>query len=253
MKILITGHKSGLGKYLFENFPGARGRDRETSAGEQEEIKKSGADIIIHCAFNPARDSTSESLFSYVEDNVFLTRELASIPHTKFIFISSVDVYPRNKVVHSEDERIDANAVEGMYAITKLISESIVIKYCNNYCITRNAAFLGPYSRKNSLLKIMEDESPVVTLTPNSELNYVLYKDVLEFLRLAIEKDLGGIYNLTSSKNIMLSQVADMFGKKATFGEYQYLVGNVDNAKAASLIPAFKKSSEEVIREFATV
>ncbi|MBI2098117.1 MAG: NAD-dependent epimerase/dehydratase family protein [Candidatus Wildermuthbacteria bacterium] len=253
MKVLVTGNKSGLGKYLHENFPNAMGWDRDTTEDEKEKIRKEGVDVLIHCASNPAREVTSESLFSYIQDNICLAKELAAIPHKKFIFISSVDVYPRNSEVHAEDDVIDVNAVEGIYAICKLASESIVREYSLNYLIMRCSAFLGPYARKNSLLKIKEDENPTVTLTPDSEFNYVLYQDVLKFLQVAMEKDLKGICNLAASKNITLSQAADMFGKKVTFGEFRYRVGNIDNAKVASLIPAFKKSSEEIIREFATL
>lgn len=253
MRILVTGHKSGLGKYLFENFPDAIGQDRETREEEKEKIKEDEVDVIIHCAFNSSWDVTSESLFSYIQDNVFLTRELTSIPHKKFVFVSSVDVYPRGKQTHSEDEIIDVNAVEGIYAMTKLISESMVKEYGKQYLIFRSSAFLGPYSRKNSLKKVMEDENPVVTLTPESEFNYVLYSDVLKFLQEAIEKNLKGVYNIASSENMKLSDIANMFQKKVTFGAYQYMVGNIDNTKAVSVFPAFRKTSQEVIKEFANI
>src|SRR4030043_2310459 len=105
MKILVTGNKSGLGKYLFENLNGI-GWDKNTSAKTRQKIIKKGVDIIIHCAFNSSREVTDDSVFSYIEDNIFLTKELASIPHKKFIFFSSVDVYPKDKKVHSENETI---------------------------------------------------------------------------------------------------------------------------------------------------
>ena len=68
-----------------------------------------------------------------------------------------------------------------------------------------------------------------------------------------MEKDLQGIYNIASSENIQLSKVAEMFKKKVIFGEYRYNVGYIDNTKAASLFPAFKKTSKEIIKEFITL
>lgn len=249
MKMLITGNKSGLGKYLFENLGGI-GWDRNTSFKTREKIKKSKIDIIIHCAFNSSREITSESLFSYVEDNVFLTKELVSIPHKKFIFFSSVDVYPKNKKNHSEKEIINPNYVEGIYGITKLISESIIRNYCKNYLILRGSAFLGKYSRKNSLIRIIEDEKGVLTLAGDSEFNYVLYPDILDFLKIAIKKDLKGIYNLTSLEKITLSEIAKNQGKKIRFGNYLYTTGEADNTKIYAVCPALKKTSKQAINLF---
>jgi len=252
MRILVTGNKSGLGKYLFENI-GTAGIDRNTTNDQKQAIQKEGVDVIIHCAFNSSNEVTSESLLSYIQDNVLFTKELAEIPHEKFIFVSSVDVYEKNAARHTEDEVLDVNTIEGIYGITKLISESVVREYAKEHLIVRSTAFLGPYSRKSSLRKIIEDEEPVVTLTPDSEFNYVLYEHVLEFIRIAIEKDVKGIYNIASSENIQLSEVAEMFKKNVTFGEYRYTVGHIDNTKAASLFPAFKKTSQEIIKEFITL
>lgn len=249
MKILVTGNKSGLGKYLFENI-GTIGLDRNNLSRELKKIKKEGVDIIIHCAFNSSRDVTSESLFPYFGDNVFLTKELTLVPHKKFIFFSSVDVYPKNKAIHLEDEIINLNSAEGIYGITKLISESIIRNYCKNFLILRGSAFLGEYSRKNSLIKIIEEKNCVLTLTGDSEFNYVLYSDILDFLKTAIKKNLKGIYNLASSKNITLSEAAKIFGKKVRFGKYNYRVGKISNRKISSVSLVFKKTSQEIIKQF---
>ena len=251
MKILVTGNKSGLGRYFFESFH-AVGLDKDTSNEEKEKMQEEGVDVIIHCAFNSSNDVTSDELSQYRRDNILLTEDLAEIPHQKFIFISSVDVYEKDEKKHIEDEIISVNRVERLYGFTKLIAESIVKEYGNSWLIMRCSAFLGKGSRKNSLKKIIEDEQPVVTLTPDSEFNYVLYKDVLEFVKTAMEKDLQGIYNIASSENIRLSKVAEMFHKSVTFGGYKYAVGNIDNQKAISVVPAFQRTPQEIIKEFET-
>ena len=46
-KILITGTKSGLGKFLNDNLPGCFTVTRENS-----KVSKIDYDLIIHCAFN---------------------------------------------------------------------------------------------------------------------------------------------------------------------------------------------------------
>lgn len=253
MRILITGNKNGLGRYLHENFPGAVGWDRDITEKEKEEVKRQGVDVVVHCAFHSAPEVAFEMLFPYLQDNVFLANELASVPRKKFIFISSVDVYPRGGARHTEDEVIHVNDVHGIYGITKLMAESIVQAQCPNFLIMRCSAFLGPYMRKNSLKKIREDEKPAVTLTPDSECNYVLYEDVLKFVQAAVKKDIQGIYNIASSENIKFAEVADMFKKQVAFGEYKYVVGNIDNTKATRVHPAFQKTSKQVIQEYARI
>ena len=70
MKYLVTGIKSGLGKYLYENLPDVVGLDR----GGFDLIKDEDYDVIIHCAFNKTLDV--EDHYQYLEDNIFLTQKL---------------------------------------------------------------------------------------------------------------------------------------------------------------------------------
>lgn len=239
-KLFITGTSSGLGKYLHGNLGGI--------SINRKKIQKNGAEIIIHCAFNSQQ--SPKDIEQYFRDNVLLTEELTNAPHKKFIFISSVDVYPKNANRHVEDEIVDVKDAEGLYAKTKLLSEDVVKKNCPNFLILRCSALLGKDSRKNSLIKIIQDDNPTLTLSPDSSFNYILHKDVLEFIKFAIEKNLQGIYNLVSHKNITLKQAADLVKKKVNFGRYVYSVGYIDNSKITSITPSFKKTSGEVIRQY---
>lgn len=248
MKTLTSGTLSGLGKYIFERFGGIPWH-RNIPDKAKKNIKGEGVDIIIHCAFNSSQSVDSNNLYDYLADNVLLTEELVNIPHKKFVFISSVDVYPKDKKRHKEDEAIDINQVNGLYGITKLMSESLVKNKCRNFLILRCTSLLGRNSRKNSLIKILKDSNPILTVTGDSVFNYVLHSDISDFIKLAIKQNVQGVYNVASARNITLSEIVDMFGKKVNFGTYYYSVGNIDNSKITSLFPAFKKTSMETIRE----
>jgi nucleoside-diphosphate-sugar epimerase len=248
--MLISGTRSGLGKYLHENLGGC-GLDRDNFDKDIGKANRKGADVIIHCAFNSANNIDAESLYSYLYDNVLLTQKLVSVPHKKFIFISTVDVYPKNGIWHTEKEdKIDVSAIAGLYALTKLMSESIIINNCVNYLILRSTSLLGKYSRRNSLIKIIKEKNCKLTLSANSKLNYVLHSDMLNFIRYAISHRLKGIYNIASSKNINLSEIAGISGNKVRFGKYHYDVGNISNRKVVSVFPEFNKTSREVIERF---
>ncbi len=248
-KFLITGHKSGLGRYLYEYF-GGMGLGRNLPLKKFEYIRRESVDTIIHSAGQPPRTVTLSSLYPFIDDNVLLTERVAGIRHKKFIFISSVDVYPKTRGLHKEEEDISLEPITNFYASAKLMSESIVIKTCPNYLILRCAALLGAHSRQNSLIKIAEEKNPALTLSVSSVMNYVRHKQVADFIKYAIKNDLTGIYNAASSENITLARVADLLKKKVRFGSHTYRMGDISNQKISSVFPSFKKTSEDIVREF---
>lgn len=248
-EFLITGALSGVGKHIYELFSGIAW-DRHLLDKDRGIIKRTGVDTIIHCASNSSQEVSSDTLYGYVGDNVLLTEELVGVPHRKFIFISSVDVYPKQKGLHREGEVIDVNNVSGIYAVTKLMSESIVRQHCPNHLILRCSSLLGKYSRKNSLIKILEDGPCTLTLAQDSRLNYILHSDVSSFIQFAIKNDLQGIYNVSSSESVKLKEVATMMGKRVQFGKFYYDVGNIDNGKITSIFPSFKKTFREIVTQF---
>lgn len=250
-KYLITGSGSGLGRFLYEYFGGI-GFDRNTSPSKFEQLREEGFDVIIHCASQPPRTVSLRSLYPFIDDNVLLTQRVAETPHKKFIFISSVDVYPKTLGTHNEDEEIPIEGATSFYVTTKLMSESIVRETSSNFLILRCSALLGTYSRPNSLIRIAEERNPKISLSESSIMNYVRHKQIAEFIEHAIKNNLSGIYNTVSSKNINMRQVAKLLEKKVNFGSYNYNVGGITNRKVSKVFPSFKKTSEDIVREFMT-
>ena len=244
MKILTTGIQSGIGKYIYENLSGL-GLARDTSKEDRERIKKANFDAIIHCAFNSAKTLDPNSPSSYFYDNVFLTKELVSLKYDKFIYFSTIDVYCKNTATHSENEVFNLYGPSSIYAASKLTSEAIVIEEAKNYLILRCSTPLGTYSRKNTLMQMIESESCTVGLSSKSAYNIIIYSDILNFIKFAIENDVQGVFNLASSSNITLENVARILDKNIQFGEGFYSAGNIDNTKIASTFPAFKATSED--------
>lgn len=250
MTYLITGIKSGIGRYLYQALGGV-GLSRQTSKEEFESIKKKGADVIIHCAFNSRRDIDSNTLFGYADDNIFLTQRLTEVPHKKFILFSTVDVYPKDGRSHMEEEVISVDDSFSFHGLTKAISESIVQHVCSDFLILRLSTLLGPFMRPNSLIKMIREEHCSLTLTGDSILNYVSYEDTLNFLKIAVEKNLKGIFNVLSTENIRLDKIAvRILKKKVAFGSYHYEVGHIDTDKIKGIMPSFNKTSFEVIAHF---
>ena len=87
-------------------------------------------------------------------------------------------------------------------------------------------------------------------MSANSTFNYVLHSDIVDFIKFSIDEDIKGVYNLASSKNIALKEVADIYKKKVKFGSFCYKTGKIDNKKISSIFPVFRKTSKQNIERF---
>ena len=205
MKVLITGTKSGLGKWLSKQFKNCdefiRGSNISNFIKKEMGFSIPRYDLIIHCAGCLQHSNWDNVGLDLFEDNVFLTRDLTRIPHEKFVFISSID-----------------EAKDTPYGVTKRLSEIIVKQLCDDYLILRPSALLGKEMKKNTFQKIVNGED--IALTKNTVMNYILYEDILD----AINSNQKGIKVLRSNGNITIGEVVDIFEKKLEFGEIHYEV-----------------------------
>lgn len=239
MRVLVSGASSGLGKYLKEHFSAdayVRGKGAPSN----------NYDTIIHCAFNLAQNVAESEMPQYEADTLGLTNTLLSIPHGKFIFISTVDVYPKDGKRYAEDTVYDIADIAGMYGATKLRAEKLVLQGSENTLILRCASLLGKTMRPNSVMRILSGENPTVSVAADSEYNFVLYEDVAAL----IGQDPSGIFNVAATGNARLANICNHFGKQATFGKFRYLVGNIDNRKSAAIVPALRNSSIQQLERF---
>jgi|APSaa5957512535_1039671.scaffolds.fasta_scaffold32399_2 nucleoside-diphosphate-sugar epimerase len=240
MEILVSGARSGLGKYLKRLLKS----DEFNRDCVIDEFKFKKYDVIIHCAY----DFTAE--VNEIESNTELTRKLLGIEHKHFIYISSVDVYP-SKSIGSEDLNISYLDLNNDYSISKLMSESLVKLYGIHPLILRPSVMLGLDMRENSLLKMFSKGPSVLTLSSNSSFNYVLHEDVGSFIEHCITNKIVGIYNVASKKNITLIDIKDEHElHDIGFGKYFYETTSIDSSKIITEYPIFKKSSRQVIQYF---
>ena len=215
MKVLVTGTNSGLGSWLAKQFKNCDKFVRGNSVSDyiQKDTAPDGSgysfiryDYIIHCAGSVQHSNWSNVKPDLFEDNVFLTRDLISIPHKKFIFISSID-----------------EAKNSPYGVTKRLSEIIVEELCDDYLILRPSALLGKEMKKNTFQKIVAGED--IALTKNTLMNYILYEDILD----SINSNHTGTKVLRSNDNITIEEVVEIFGHKLEFGDIHYEVEYVDS------------------------
>ena len=92
---------------------------------------------------------------------------------------------------------------------------------------------------------MIEDDPCTVGLSASSVYNIVIYSDILNFIKHAIDKDLQGVFNLASSGNIILGEIAGILKKNIHFGKHHYNVVSIDNSKIASHFPVFRNNSKD--------
>lgn len=227
-KILVTGTNSGLGKYIASQI-----NCTVLTREDNESVLDKSYDTIIHCAFNSRKNIND--YYDIVRDNIFLTKDLCKVPHNKFVFISSIDVY------REEDS---------LYKISKLMAESIVNKMATNPLTLRCSAILGETMRKNNFRKIIEDVDPKLSLSGKSSFNYILQEDILNFLNIAIKKDYNGIVDFVSSTNITLQEISDLLEKKVNFGSYVYKTPELSSESLASVFPPAALTSKQNVKRY---
>lgn len=244
MNVLISGTGGGLGRYLLEQFA-ADAFDRMNCTAPKENY-----DLIIHCAFNITENVPASRIAEYVQDTIALTEWLLAISHTRFVYMSSAAVYPEGDATYAEDANFSIKSIGSLYGLMKMICEGIVEARANCPLIVRSAPMLGPYIRKNTLLKILTDATPQVPISANSQINHILHEDVTAFIRAAHAKDLTGTYNLAASTNATLGEIALHFGKAVQFGNVTAHMNRIDNRKAAAFCPALANSTLTNIERF---
>lgn len=196
--ILLTGASSGLGKFLSKNLSDIELFTRKNNV---QDILDSGKEYetIIHCAASISHASWEDVTYKYFDDNTILTRQLVTIPHKKFIHISSIDIKR-----------------DSIYGIAKRISERIVDSYSENTLIIRPSGLIGNEMKMNTFKKIQEGQP--IALTASSTMNYVNYSTILEL----ILSDYFGLVTVTASKNISMREIAELFNKDIQYGDIHY-------------------------------
>ena len=224
-KFLITGCKSGLGKYLHQNLDDSTGLYRENF----DEVKNDDYEYIIHCAFN--KENTISDYKKYLQDNILLLLELKKIKHKKFIYFSSIDVYSENN---------------NMYTLFKKFAETLLDK---NDLILRCSALLGPDMKSNHIAK-MKQNAKSLTLSKSSTFNYILYSDVLDFINSDNLTSYNGVIDFVSNNYLPLEETAKFFNVNIEFGQYEYnSVHNYENP-IYELNKKYDKSSLDVLKEY---
>lgn len=247
MKVLITGTRSGFGKHLADCVPCVR---LERNTPWDVILHAQPYDVIIHCAADSTPKINSSSIVPFFESNFDLTEALLQLRPKRFIYLSSIDVYPRNQKMYSEGESIELENPCSLYAASKLFGEALIRTHAPNHLILRLSMLLGKYMRPNSISKMISGKPYTLTLSSESTFNCVLYEDLARAIMSQLDVDEGykGTVNACSSESVRLANIAH--AHEINFGKFVYTTPRLSTAKTHALFPWMDKTTRQVIEEF---
>ena len=230
MKTLVTGARKGLGAFLAAKWQcDTLNRDTHFLHPENHEY-----DLIVHCAFNTRNSPADVELTEYFEDNIILTHDLLKVKSKRFVFISSIDVYPEDFEYKHEEVEIDINEVRNIYGQCKLACEDMVSRH-PNYLILRCGGIIGPNKIPKSIRSAIDQS--FTSLTKNSTVNYVHQQtiaDIIETPNIQCKT-----VNVVSDTPMVVEDLREII-TGLTFGIYEYHATNIITARLKKLFPNVK-------------
>ena len=154
-----------------------------------------------------------------------------TLDYEKLIYFSTVDVY---------------SSTFGPYMFMKRCVEDYIRRADPEATILRLSAILGPDIRRNSLVRLMNEES--ISLHEESDFNYILQGDILESLGAAVA--CSGTFNFTSQGSVTLGAIAKTYNKSVGFGEYKYSSNIEQYGELINLYPHPERTSMDVVNLF---
>jgi nucleoside-diphosphate-sugar epimerase len=247
--ILVTGVRSGLGHAVHQALGGI-GFTRGMALDDPAILAAAPFDAIVHCAVNAAKSVSMKTAYGYMEDNLLLTQRLVDVPHRKFVFVSSLAVYPPIGRAISEDEDVDLLPLAGPYAFTKLFSDLYVQQRATEPLVLRTTTLLGPAIRPSTVSRALTQRDCELFLAPDSRYNFVMHEDIIDFIVQAMDRAVTGAFNLGSEGLVVLSSIVRQLGLSVRYGAHHYDIGPVDSGKAGALHPAFARPSWQTLNRY---
>jgi len=189
MRILITGVSSGLGKSLSNEL-----REHRLQLWDRENFGLSviPVDVVIHCA----HDRTTP------EANFEMLYKLRHVPHTRFVYISSIDVW----------------GFASEYVAVKRECDALVRAHFDNPLIVRPSLMLGRQMRPNTISRMLLGEP--LSLSPESTISCVSYGTVMRGIMQGLDDRYGA---LTIGYGPMrLDDMAAALGLEPIYGDFTY-------------------------------
>ena len=251
MKVFILGGKGFVGS-AFIRFCKKEGIDCDCiDLDNYDDFRGRGCDLLINAAGNskkylaneePARD------FRYSLEA--LLRSFSDFSFRKYVFISSIDVYPdhQDRRHNREDTVINIRRLSH-YGFHKYLGEKLVGHYLSDWLIIRLGGVLGPGLKKNPVFDLIHDIP--LRVDEKSEYQYLSTDYLAELVFGLIEKEKWEeVFNICGKGTVTLREINSWLKKPPSYhsdnlSRERY---EVSNEKISRLFAM--PDSRQVAREF---
>lgn len=243
--LYVTGSNSGLGKYL-SSLSGYSPLDLFQLPTQP--VNKG----IVHAAYRQPNPTDFGKAEREARDQIELTSRLLSVFRGTFVFLSSVDVYPKGtKTPLDENAELDLRSVEGHHGLLKLYLENKVVEHSQNHAVLRPGLMLGASARPSTLSRILSGDPGPYGLSGESTFLPITHELTEGVIRAIVEQGLSGRWSVVPGTSITLREAAEIAGNsQVQFGSQTYNSPSLRVDRLSALIGEKVPSAREVVETF---
>lgn len=179
-------------------------------------------DIIIHLAGILSKDesqSVHESALNVNFKSTSILLEMARQQKLRFLFTSTAMVYGNHSGPFTEEMDRDPG---NFYALTKSLSEELILYFKKNFdvpsTIFRPVILYGPGQVGNffvpTLINALSMSEEFEMTAGEQKRDFVYITDFIDAIKLTIEKEVTGIFNIGSGDGMLIKEVAKIVEQK---------------------------------------
>ena len=199
MKVLVTGHRGFIGRYVFADWRSTEGYDVHgiDHPDDVGDFKGGNYDLVIHlAAWADIRESLQKP-DEYYNNNVVKSKPL-------FDWCRDTNT----RLLYASSSAVDADYWNNPYAMSKWINEQMAPP---NSAGMRFTTVYGPDSRDNMMYGMLKDKTaPYVT---NHRRDWIHVKDVCRAIRYLASSTICGPVPVGYGESIPVRKLAEAFGQ----------------------------------------
>lgn len=249
-KLAVLGGNGLLGSDLVKLFS-SNFEVTSITRNTYEQNKGQEFDLFINANGNSKRFWALQNVYQDFEaSTVSVYKTMFDFQFKKYVYISSVDVYPdpsKSEKTH-EDKGIEIEK-QNMYGFHKYLSEQTVRKHVADWIILRCSTILGTNLKKGPVFDILNNNPIFVTL--DTKLQFVTARAIAEGIEALLDNSVTReVFNVGGMGTFAFTKIREYFDKEIQVSpeaRTQTYEMNVEKLKG---FYQGLKTSEEYLQDF---